>query len=214
MAVEKEDMFKLVDEDGKVSVTIDGKTANYQAGGSGHDGDIMLLDAEGRKTIHLNAFDGAVLLGGPGQDGDIKLKNVKDQQTIHLNGRSGAIHLGGLDTDGEVFIKNAEGSEVIILDGNAGTIKVDGKNVATADFVFEADYALQPIQEVASFINENKHLPNVPSGQEIKENGLDLNSFSMQLLRKVEELTLYVIDQNKKIEAQQAQIETLLADKK
>ena len=60
---------------------------------------------------------------------------------------------------------------------------------------------------------KTKHLPNVPSEEEIKENGLDLNAFSMQLLRKVEELTLYVIDQNKKIEEQQTQIESLLTKK-
>ena len=192
-----------------MSLKLEGANGNYKAGGSGHDGDIFLLDAEGRTTIHLNAFDGAIHLGGPGQDGDIKLKNVKDQQTIHLNGRSGAIHLGGQDTDGEVFIKNSEGSEVIILDGNAGTIKVDGKAVATADFVFQDDYALPAINEVAEFIEENKHLPNIPSEKEIKANGLDLTDFSMQILRKVEELTLYVIQQNKTIEAQQQEIEAL-----
>ena len=212
-AIEKGESIQLVDEDGKVVVTIEGSNGNYKAGGSGHDGDIFLLDAEGRTTIHLNAFDGAIHLGGPGQDGDIKLKNVKNQQTIHLNGRSGAIHLGGEDTDGEVFIKNSKGSEVIILDGNAGSIKVDGQVIAPADFVFESDYALQPINEVASFIDENKHLPNIPSAEEMKSNGLDLNAFSMQLLRKVEELTLYVIDQNKKIEEQQAQIDALRSEK-
>ena len=200
----------LVDEEGNVVVILEGSNGNYKAGGNGHDGDIFLLDSEGRTTIHLNAFDGAIHLGGPGQDGDIKLKNVDNQQTIHLNGRSGAIHLGGKDTDGEIFIKNSKGSEVIILDGNAGSIKVNGEKVATADFVFEADYQLPALNEVASFINENKHLPNVPSGAEIKDNGLDLNAFSMQLLRKVEELTLYVIKQEEKINQQEAQIQSLL----
>lgn len=198
----------LTDENDVVVITIDGSNGNMLLGSEGHDGDITLTDGKGVTTIRLNGFDGAVHLGGPGQDGDIKLKNVKDQQTIHLNGRSGAIHLGGPDVDGEVFIKNSKGSEVIILDGNAGDIKIQGK-VHTADFVFENDYHLPKIEEVDSFIKENKHLPDVPSASDLKANGVGLQEFSMQLLRKVEELTLYLIEQNQTIQSQQERIEQL-----
>ena len=72
-----------------------------------------------------------------------------------------------------------------------------------------ASYALPKISALDSFIQKNKHLPNIPSGAEMKENGLNLNTFAMQLLRKVEELTLYVIGQNQTIEAQQKRIEDL-----
>lgn len=209
MSTEKPTKFELFDEEGKLVISLDGTNGNAKLGGAGHDGDLFITDKDGKTTAHINGFDGAIRLGGPGQDGDLKLTDTTGNQTIHLNGRSGAIHLGGPDVDGEVFIKNSAGSEVIILDGNAGEIKVNGDKVATADFVFEDNYALPAINDVASFIKSNKHLPNVPSGADIKANGLDLNSFSMQLLRKVEELTLYVIDQNQKLEDQASKIEAL-----
>ena len=66
-----------------------------------------------------------------------------------------------------------------------------------------------PLKELKTFIETNKHLPNVPSGAEMKANGLDLNAFSMTLLQKVEELTLYMIEQHKMIKAQQTAIDGL-----
>jgi uncharacterized coiled-coil protein SlyX len=60
---------------------------------------------------------------------------------------------------------------------------------------------------VETFIKENKHLPGVPTAKETKENGIDLGQNQAVLLEKIEELTLYLIEQNKKIEAQQKKLE-------
>ncbi|MCK4662166.1 MAG: hypothetical protein KAT68_04830 [Bacteroidales bacterium] len=68
------------------------------------------------------------------------------------------------------------------------------------DFVFNKDYNLKSLDEVESFIKENKHLPDVPSENEVKENGLNLGEMDAILLQKIEELTLYIIEQNKRIE--------------
>lgn len=201
--------LRLTDADGNVVITINGKNGNYEAGTEGHDGDIMLKDAKGKMTIHLNGADGALHLGGSGQDGDIKLKNADDKQTIHINGRSANVFLGGNGQDGDLFIKNEKGSEVIQLDGKTGNIRVSGKVIEPADFVFENGYVLPALEEVKAHILTNKHLPNVPSAAEITTNGLELNSFSMSLLRKVEELTLYVIEQNETIQRLQTQLNTL-----
>ena len=70
-----------------------------------------------------------------------------------------------------------------------------------ADYVFENGYNLKSIQEVESFIKENKHLPDIPSANEVEANGVDLGEMNMLLLKKVEELTLYIINQQKEIEA-------------
>lgn len=70
-----------------------------------------------------------------------------------------------------------------------------------ADKVFEKDYALMPLQEVSSFVNENKHLPNVPSAKEVVEQGVSVNEMVSKLLEKVEELTLYTIQQQAEIDA-------------
>lgn len=66
-----------------------------------------------------------------------------------------------------------------------------------ADFVFDEDYQLQDLEEVEAFIQENKHLPNVPSADQVVEEGVNLGEMDATLLRKVEELTLYVIELKK-----------------
>jgi hypothetical protein len=68
-----------------------------------------------------------------------------------------------------------------------------------ADFVFEPSYELRPLSELAQYIKLHKHLPDIPSTAEVTKNGIDLAETQALLLQKIEELTLYVIEQNKKI---------------
>lgn len=82
-----------------------------------------------------------------------------------------------------------------------------------SDFVFNEDYKLMPLHEVESFLLANKHLPNVPSATEMVENGLDVAQMDAKLLEKVEELTLYIIEQNKQIEELKAAVQTLMEKK-
>ena len=78
-----------------------------------------------------------------------------------------------------------------------------------ADYVFEEDYELRSISEVEAYIKENGHLPEVLSTTEVKEQGLDLVDMDITLLKKVEELTLYIIDQEKRMLQQEARIREL-----
>jgi len=75
------------------------------------------------------------------------------------------------------------------------------------DYVFHESHSLPSIKELETFIKTNKHLPGVPTAKETKENGIDLGQNQAILLEKIEELTLYLIEQNKKIEAQQKRLE-------
>lgn len=75
-----------------------------------------------------------------------------------------------------------------------------------SDFVFENNYELMSLSEVESFIIKNKHLPDVPSAKEFKEKGQNLAEVDNMLLRKIEELTLYTIEQNKRLEQQNQEI--------
>jgi hypothetical protein len=75
-----------------------------------------------------------------------------------------------------------------------------------ADYVFEPTFKLRPLSEVAQFIKLNKHLPDVPSTADVTKNGIDLAETEALLLQKVEELTLYAIEQNKKIEKMERRI--------
>ena len=86
----------------------------------------------------------------------------------------------------------------------AKEIKVD---LNGADFVFEKDYKLMPLNELEQFINEQKHLPEFAPAKEMKENGTDLGNLNSKLLQKMEEMTLYIIEQNKKNEQQSIKIQ-------
>ncbi|MFC1617356.1 hypothetical protein ACFL2K_03960 [Candidatus Margulisiibacteriota bacterium] len=77
-----------------------------------------------------------------------------------------------------------------------------------SDFVFEDDYNLMPLAEVENKIKTQKHLPGIPSEAEVKKNGVSVGEMQAKLLQKIEELTLYVIEQNKKIEAQHSTLQT------
>ncbi len=68
------------------------------------------------------------------------------------------------------------------------------------DYVFEKNYHLPTLAEVESYINQNKHLPEVPAAKEMEKNGVNLGEMNMLLLKKVEELTLYMIELKKEIE--------------
>jgi hypothetical protein len=83
-----------------------------------------------------------------------------------------------------------------------------------ADYVFEKDYTLKSLEEVKAFIDVNKHLPGVPSAQELKdEGGFDLGKMDAKLLEKIEELTLYIIELDNVNKALTERLEKLEATK-
>jgi trimeric autotransporter adhesin len=70
-----------------------------------------------------------------------------------------------------------------------------------SDRVFEKNYPLMPLIDVEKHILQNKHLPNIPSSKEVVANGISMDGMISKLLEKIEELTLYVIEQQKQIDA-------------
>ena len=84
-----------------------------------------------------------------------------------------------------------------------GSLKVKDLRVTLtdwSDFVFDDGYRLMPLGEVERYIEANRHLPDIPSAQEVEENGVDVGEMNKLLLQKVEELTLYIIDLQKQID--------------
>lgn len=77
------------------------------------------------------------------------------------------------------------------------------------DYVFEKDYKLKSLSETEKFVKLNKHLPEIPNAEQIKNSGMDLVQMNVLLLKKVEELTLHTIELDKKIKNQQIQINHL-----
>lgn len=96
------------------------------------------------------------------------------------------------------------------LDVNGG-IRAQEVVVETngADFVFADDYQLRPLSEVEAFITENKHLPEIKSAQEMQENGVSVSELQTKLLQKIEELTLYLIQQEETIQELRQEVELL-----
>lgn len=79
----------------------------------------------------------------------------------------------------------------------------------TADFVFEEDYTLPKLEDVEKHIKEKKHLPEIASAKVMEKEGVNVGEFQIKLLQKIEELTLYSIEQNKQIKKLQEENKTL-----
>lgn len=99
----------------------------------------------------------------------------------------------------------------LAVNGFIGAKEIYVENTSTTwpDYVFSNDYNLPSLNEVEKFVNQNKHLPDVPSAAEVAEKGQAVGEMNAVLLKKVEELTLYIIEQNKRMDEQQRKIQEL-----
>lgn len=88
-------------------------------------------------------------------------------------------------------------------------VKVDVASGTWSDYVFADDYELKSLEEVEGFINQNGHLPNVPSAEEVEKDGLNLGDMDALLLAKIEELTLHMILLKKESDEMKTILETL-----
>ena len=101
--------------------------------------------------------------------------------------------------EGNVGIGTDVPTDKLSVNGNirAKEIKVETAN--WPDYVFEEDYRLTPLTEIETFIKANKHLPDIPSAQKIAEEGLSVGEMNKLLLKKVEELTLHLIEKDREV---------------
>ncbi|KYG81907.1 hypothetical protein EV198_2509 [Roseivirga ehrenbergii] len=107
-----------------------------------------------------------------------------------------------IKNNGYVGIGTTSPTEKLSVDGTvlAKKVRVSTAGADWPDFVFAPNFKLRTLNELEAYIKANQHLPEVPSAKEVEENGLDLGKMDATLLQKVEELTLYTIEQEKKIE--------------
>ena len=112
--------------------------------------------------------------------------------------RSLVINSDGEGTFGKVGIGTVNPTHTLTVEGQILAEEVIVvPDVPYADFVFEDDYELMPLGEVARYIEEHGHLPEIPSAVEVEADGLFLGEMQVKLLQKIEELTLYLIEQHK-----------------
>jgi hypothetical protein len=116
--------------------------------------------------------------------------------------------------NGDVFIGTND-----FIKGAGYKLRVGGKifseevrvqlQSAWPDYVFEKKYEKLSLEELEKYVNEKKHLPNIPSAEEVEKNGQHLGEIQSKMLEKIEELSLYIIELNKKVEIQAAEIKLL-----
>ncbi|UZJ64258.1 hypothetical protein OKW96_18035 [Sphingobacterium sp. KU25419] len=112
-------------------------------------------------------------------------------------------------SNGNVGIGTPTPSEKLAVNGKirAQEIRVDAG--PWPDYVFQEGYALTPLDSLEQFVKTNKHLPNISSAFQVEKEGVELGELNKQLLQKVEELTLYLIDQHKEIRNLKAEMKAL-----
>jgi hypothetical protein len=118
-------------------------------------------------------------------------------------------------TNGNVGIGTSNPTQKLTVNGiiYGKEVKVN-LSVPGPDYVFESDYDLRSLKEIKNYIDQHKHLPEVPSAKEMQTNGINVGEMNMILLKKIEELTLYMLEQQKQLDAQQKEIQTLKLQKK
>ena len=107
-----------------------------------------------------------------------------------INTANGNIGIGTKSPDAKLTVKGKIHAEEVKID----------LSVPAPDYVFKEGYKLMSLEDIQQFIKEHGHLPNIPSAKDMEENGVELGVMNMKLLEKIEELTLFILNQQREIE--------------
>lgn len=145
------------------------------------------------------------------------MENITENGSLYVRSQNGHVILNDTNNSKNVGIGTISPDEKLTVKGKIHAEEVRVDLSVPADYVFEkyytgkselkADYVMPTLEEVETFTKANNHLPNIPSAKEIQEEGLHLKEMTNLLLQKIEELTLYTIEQQKQLEKQARQLE-------
>lgn len=180
---------------GNVGIGTDNPIANSKVTLQANDNYTTALTIQNPSaSVKFQAFVGGpnngntISLGTPGAMPMALYTNSANRMFITANGNI------GIGTD------NPDAAYLLSVNGKIKAREIRVTTANWADYVFAKDYKLMPLKEVEAFINTNKHLPNISAASEIEKNGLDISAMQSKMMEKIEELTLYLIEANKKIE--------------
>jgi len=153
--------------------------------------------------FRLGLSDGRAIGSKPAQRALVHGNN--DQLIINYDGD----FEGGVFVNGKVGIGTASPRNELDVNGTIRAREIKVEASPWPDYVFDNSYKLKSLNEVEAFINTNKHLPDVPSALQIKEQGVNLGEINAKLLQKIEELTLYTIEQHRQLEKNTQELSSL-----
>jgi hypothetical protein len=147
-----------------------------------------------------------------GHSVDLRAGGIPDGQRNNFrirrfDGGTSWTDLFRVEENGNVGIgTSSTGDYKLAVNGTIGAKKVKVTVTGWPDYVFDPAYQLPAIPQLEAFIKQYKHLPEIPAAAEIEKDGVDVGEINKKLLQKVEELTLYLIEEHKQLQAQQATI--------
>jgi hypothetical protein len=125
-------------------------------------------------------------------------------ERVRIQGVTGNVGIGTTSPAHLLHVAGTIGAEEVIVSSTG------------ADYVFQPDYRLQPLTEVKKYIEEHRHLPEIPSAAEVSKKGMSLGDMQSKLLAKVEELTLHMIraeEENRELRERLARLESVSSKK-
>ena len=133
--------------------------------------------------------------------------------SVTLNGGGANLNLFAVITNtGDFGIGTTNPQEKLSVNGKIRAKEIQVETANWPDYVFSKDYKLPDLKETEAFIKTNSHLPGVPSATVAEQEGIELGEMNKILLKKIEELTLHLIEKDKKIDAQEQTLRSVLKE--
>lgn len=145
-------------------------------------------------TLPYNITNGGTVTYKTAPDAIVNQKGPTFNGPVYSYDNSSNNYFAGTVSVGTPNVKST-----LTVNGTITTGKVVVTQTGWPDYVFDSTYSLRPLPAVEEYIKANKHLPDVQSADDVKKNGVELSNSQAMLLKKIEELTLYIIEQNKTI---------------